>query len=98
MTAVQRITGAATAAKVAEALLCLSLEGCSPAGMASCLEVVADAATARPSLEESVRLVMTGPEGQAYHRDTAVVVQDLFAVRRTVSRWRATRCTRAAGS
>ena len=38
MTAVQRITGASTAAAVAEALTCLALEGCSQAALASCVE------------------------------------------------------------
>jgi phosphatidylserine/phosphatidylglycerophosphate/cardiolipin synthase-like enzyme len=78
MTAVQRITGASTAAAVAEALACLSLEGCSQEALASCLEMVADAAAVRPSVEAQVQLVMTGPEGFACHRDTAVVVEDLF--------------------
>jgi len=78
VTAVQRITGVSTAAVVAEALACLSLQGCSQVALASCLEMVADAAAARPSVEEQVQLVMTGPEGFACHRDTAVVVEDLF--------------------
>ena len=78
MTAVQRITGASTAAAVAESLVCLSLEGCSQLALASCLEMLADAAAVRSSVEEHVQLVMTGPEGFACHRDTAVVVDDLF--------------------
>jgi phosphatidylserine/phosphatidylglycerophosphate/cardiolipin synthase-like enzyme len=78
MTAVQRITGASTAAAVSEALVCLSLEGCSQEALASCLEMLADSAAVRPSVEEHVQLVMTGPEGVACHRDTAVVVEDLF--------------------
>ena len=78
MTAVQRITGASTAAAVSEALVCLSLEGCSQEALASCLEMLADSAAVRPSVEEHVQLVMTGPVDPAYHRDTAVVVEDLF--------------------
>jgi phosphatidylserine/phosphatidylglycerophosphate/cardiolipin synthase-like enzyme len=56
----------------------LSLEGCTPGGLASCLEVIADSVAARSSAADEVQLVMTGPEGRACHRDTAVVVQDLF--------------------
>jgi hypothetical protein len=78
MSAVQRITGESMAAGVADALKVLSLEGCSPGGLASCLEAIADAVGARSSVEDKIQLVMTGPEGRAYHRDTAVVVQDLF--------------------
>lgn len=78
MSAVQRITGQSVAAAVGEALRILSLEGCTPGGLASCLEVIADSVTARSSVEDKIQLVMTGPEGRAYHRDTAVVVQDLF--------------------
>lgn len=78
MSAVQRITGQSLAAAVADALKILSLEGCTPGGLASCLEVVATSAAARSSVEDKIQLVMTGPEGRAYHRDTAVVVQDLF--------------------
>jgi len=78
MSAVQRITGQSMAAAVADALKNLSLEGCTPGGLASCLEAIADSVAARSSVEDAVQLVMTGPEGRAYHRDTAVVVQDLF--------------------
>jgi phosphatidylserine/phosphatidylglycerophosphate/cardiolipin synthase-like enzyme len=78
MSAVQRITGQSMAAAVADALKILSLEGCTPSGLASCLDVIADSVAARSSVEDKIQLVMTGPEGRAYHRDTAVVVQDLF--------------------
>lgn len=78
LSAVQRITGPSMAAAVAEALQILSLEGCNPGALASCIDMVADAVAAGSSVEDRVQLVMTGPEGRAYHRDTAVVVQDLF--------------------
>jgi len=78
MSAVQRITGPSMAAAVADALETLSLEGCTPGGLASCLEMIADTVAASASVENQVQLVMTAPEGCAYHRDTAVVVQDLF--------------------
>ncbi len=78
MSAVQRITGPSMATDVADALNILSLEGCTPGGLASCLEIIADSVEARSSVEDKIQLVMTGPEGRAYHRDTAVVVQDLF--------------------
>ena len=76
VTAVQRITGSSVAVPVADALTVLTTEGCSPAGVASCLEVIADSAGA--VVDEKIQLVITAPEGSSYHRDTAVVVQDLF--------------------
>lgn len=76
--AVQRITGESTAVEVADALSLLALEGCTSGGMAASLEMTADAVAGRSAVEDLVQLVMTGPEGRAYHRDTAVVVQDLF--------------------
>jgi len=43
------------------------------------LEVLADSAQRRSSVDDVIQLVTTGPEGiDADHRDTAVVVQDLF--------------------
>jgi len=78
VSSVQRITGASMAAAVADTLTTLSLEGCSPGGLASCLEVIADSVEARSTIADDIQLVMTGPEAKAYHRDTAVVVQDLF--------------------
>jgi phosphatidylserine/phosphatidylglycerophosphate/cardiolipin synthase-like enzyme len=66
------------AAAVTDTLTMLSSEGCTPGGLASCLEVVADSVAARSTVADEIQLVMTGPEGEAYHRDTAVVVQDLF--------------------
>lgn len=78
MSAVQRITGESLAVGVGDALKALSLEGCTPGGLASCLEAIADAVAVRSAVEDKIQLVMTGPEGRAYHRDTAVVVQDLF--------------------
>jgi hypothetical protein len=45
---------------------------------ASCLEAIADSVAERSSVEDKIQLAMTGPEGRAYHPNTAVVVQDLF--------------------
>jgi hypothetical protein len=47
--------------------------------MASWLDACADGICERTPLEHTVQLVTTAREGNAaYHRDTAVVVQDLF--------------------
>jgi phosphatidylserine/phosphatidylglycerophosphate/cardiolipin synthase-like enzyme len=48
-------------------------------GLASSLELVADALSCRPPLEDLVDLVTTGPEaGGIANRSTAVVVSELF--------------------
>ena len=61
ISAVQRITGQSMAAAVADALKFLSLEGCTPGALASCLEVIADSASAWSSVEDKIQLVMTDP-------------------------------------
>lgn len=76
--AVQRITGESMAESVSAALNGLSGAGCTPGGIVASIEAVADSIATRSALEDRVHLVMTGPEGRAYHRDTAVVVADLF--------------------
>jgi phosphatidylserine/phosphatidylglycerophosphate/cardiolipin synthase-like enzyme len=61
-------------------LVRLSSEGMVPAHMALLLDVAADAAEARMDNSGSAELVWTGPEAAGSHsRDTAVVVQELFA-------------------
>lgn len=74
-----RIVGAQMAGPVAEALQSLSNEGCGPNALACCIEMLTEASSMRPSIEDSVQLVMTAPtQSNAYHRDTKVVVADLF--------------------
>lgn len=60
--------------------------GCSLEALAMWLELLAEGARKRGSVEDVIHLVTTGPEGtDADHRDTAVVVQDLFRrARKTV--------------
>ncbi len=74
----QRIIG--TAASVSASVLqTLSDQGCSAMALATCLDLLADAARLHPKLEDVVQLVMTGPENaETHHRSTAVVVADLF--------------------
>jgi len=50
--AVQRITGEPMAAHVASALTMLSVEGCTPGALATCLEAIADSVAARLSVED----------------------------------------------
>lgn len=58
----------------------LSAEGLAPAHMALLLEIAADAAQQRLSSRVSASLVWTGPEcAISQSRDTAVVVEELFA-------------------
>jgi phosphatidylserine/phosphatidylglycerophosphate/cardiolipin synthase-like enzyme len=53
--------------------------GTSSEAMAMWLDLLADGTRKRSSIEDAAHLVTTGPEGtDADHRDTAVVVQDLF--------------------
>ena len=74
-----RITGVTMAIPVSAALQSLSSKGCNADALATCIEMVSEVSTVRPSLEDSVQLVMTGPvESGNYHRDTKVVVADLF--------------------
>jgi hypothetical protein len=47
--------------------------------IAACLDMLADASESRSANHETVELVMTAPaDSDAYHRDTKVVVTDLF--------------------
>ena len=79
ISSVQRITGSAMAGPATAALQLLSGKGCTAEALASCIEKIGDTARFRPRVEDSVQLVMTGPESSdAYHRDTGVVVGDLF--------------------
>lgn len=61
-------------------LLQLDSESLAPVHMALLLDIAADAAEARSRGAISADLVWTGPESSASHsRDTAVVVEELFA-------------------
>jgi hypothetical protein len=67
------------AGSVSSALQQLFDKGCNADALAFCIEMLSDASSMRPSIEDSVQLVMTGPtQSEAYHRDTKVVVTDLF--------------------
>jgi phosphatidylserine/phosphatidylglycerophosphate/cardiolipin synthase-like enzyme len=77
--ALQRLIGDAVSPSVADWMTATAESGCSSAAMASWLDACADGICERTPLEHTVQLVTTAPEGNAaYHRDTAVVVQDLF--------------------
>jgi hypothetical protein len=74
-----RIMGTTMAGPVSAALLNLSAKGCSSDALATCIEMLGEVSAVRSSFEDSVQLVMTGPiESGAQHRDTKVVVSDLF--------------------
>ena len=73
------LVGADSAEDVGELLKDLYSSGCSPEGVARCLDVLAAGAEQRRRLEESVQIVTTGPEMvNVANRDTMVVVQEMF--------------------
>lgn len=79
LSSVARIVGASMAPHVITALQTISDRGCNAEALASCIEVLVESLAVRSPLEDLVQLVMTGPiESGAYHRDTRVVVTDLF--------------------
>jgi len=79
ISSVQRITGSGMAGPATAALQLLSGKGCTAEALASFIDMIGDTTRFRPAVEQSVQLVMTGPESSgAYHRDTGVVVGDLF--------------------
>jgi phosphatidylserine/phosphatidylglycerophosphate/cardiolipin synthase-like enzyme len=74
-----RITGSTMAGPISVALQTLSAKGCSSEALATCVEMIAEVSDRKSSFEDSVQLVMTGPlESSIEHRDTKVVVADLF--------------------
>ncbi len=80
--AVGRLVGANSAEEVRELLTDLYSSGCSPEGVARCLDVLAAGAEQRRRLEESVQIVTTGPEMvNVANRDTMVVVQEMYLQR-----------------
>ena len=74
----QRLIGN-DAESVSERLGALITLGMSTEGIATCLDLAADALGSRPPLEDLVDLVTTGPEvGGVANRSTSVVVSELF--------------------
>jgi hypothetical protein len=77
--ALSRIVGTAVSLDVSSSLQNLFEAGCSIPAMGAWLEILSDASSSRPQLEDLATLVMTGPVAtDAVHRDTRVVVSDLF--------------------
>jgi PLD-like domain len=78
-TALHRLLAPSLVPAVADSINHAAELGCSPAALAMWLDVLAESTRRRGFVEDAVHLVTTGPEGtDADHRDTAVVVQDLF--------------------
>ena len=79
MFTLQRLIGGYVSAAVPDWMTSVAASGCSSAAMAIWLDAFADGLHKRTPVEHAVQLVTTAPEGNAaLHRDTAVVVQDLF--------------------
>jgi phosphatidylserine/phosphatidylglycerophosphate/cardiolipin synthase-like enzyme len=77
--ALQRFLAHNLVSGIADSINQVAAAGCSAEALAMWLDVLAESARERGSIEDAVHLVTTGPEGvDADHRDTAVVVQDLF--------------------
>src|SRR4051812_16630359 len=76
---VSQIINPKAADPIARSLEQMNAAGVTPIGVATCLELLADAKAERPRIEDMVEVVTTGPEvpGVA-NRSTAVVVADLF--------------------
>jgi phosphatidylserine/phosphatidylglycerophosphate/cardiolipin synthase-like enzyme len=75
----QRVLGKHADPMLADWLSLVSKDGCSPASMALWLEAFAETSEGNTPVHHAVQLVTTAPSGDsAVHRDTAVVVQDLF--------------------
>lgn len=76
---VSRITGSQTASAVASALQMVVDSGLGSENLAVSIDLLVDALEKRGLIEDFAQLVMTAPtESGAYHRDTRVVVADLF--------------------
>jgi phosphatidylserine/phosphatidylglycerophosphate/cardiolipin synthase-like enzyme len=79
VSSVQRVVGSAMASAAAGAIARLLSKGCTSEALAAAIEMIADAGTLHGAVEGAVQLVMTGPQDSgACHRDTGVVVRDLF--------------------
>lgn len=67
------------AAPVSASLQAMAYTGMQPAAIAYSLELLASASSEHPSIGDLMDLVLTGPQvAGAEHRDTSVVVSDLF--------------------
>ena len=76
---VQRVLGVHVPGALPEWLNQVEQAGCSPGALALWFDTVADVEESRLAERNSLQLVMTAPASVAgFHRDTAVVVQDLF--------------------
>ncbi len=76
---VQRVLGLHIPGGLTDWLNAVEQAGCSPGAMSLWLDAVADLEDSRLAAQNSLQLVTTAPASVAgFHRDTAVVVQDLF--------------------
>jgi hypothetical protein len=77
--AIARITGPNMAPSVVAALQLLTEQGFGTESLALSIDLLVQTLDFRPPIEDVAQLVMTAPtESGAYHRDTRVVVTDLF--------------------
>ncbi len=77
--AIARITGPNMAPSVVAALQLLTERGFGTESLALSIDLLVETLEFRPPIEDAAQLVMTAPtESGAYHRDTRVVVSDLF--------------------
>ncbi len=78
-TVLNRLLGTCYKPQLANWLNQVAAHGCSSPAMALCLDAFADAVEECVPVDQGVQLVTTAPPGDsALHRDTAVVVQNLF--------------------
>lgn len=78
--ALERVVSKAAAAPMAVSLQKLSERGFTPDQIASTFEIVLADRSIRPTFDEALELVTTGPDIDGIaNRDTSVVVRDLFA-------------------
>lgn len=77
--AISRLVARDAAHKIQNELKELCDSGVSLSGLARCLDLIREAQESRVSTSRAVQLVMTSPqESRVRHRDTKVVVEDLF--------------------
>src|SRR5436309_305782 len=75
---ISQIINPKIAEAIARSLEQMSAAGVAPVGVATSLELLADAKAERPPIEDIVEVVTTGPEVPGIaNRSTAVVVADL---------------------
>lgn len=77
--ALARLTGSSMAPAVAAALQQIVDQGLEAKSLALSIDLLIQGLDRRPAIEDAAQLVMTAPtDPAAYHRDTRVVVTDLF--------------------